>query len=66
MAVYVDDSIITGSDDEGIEQIREHTLKSFSGTSGDLESFLGLQISYDREQGRLEMRHTAYRQAIFV
>ena len=35
VAVYVDDSIITGSDDHGIEQIREHILKTFGGTSGD-------------------------------
>ena len=65
VAIYVDDSIITGSDSAGNIQIRDHILKTFGGTTGSLESFLGLHITYDKAAGRLEMRHTAYRQNIF-
>jgi hypothetical protein len=65
VAIYVDDSVITGDDDTGISKLRNSLLTVFGGTTGPLNSFLNLFMKYDRDQGRLEMRHAFYRQQIY-
>jgi hypothetical protein len=65
VAIYVDDSIITGSDDDGIEELRSHLINLFGGTSGPLNSFLGMHMTYDRTIGQIIVRHSAYRQNIY-
>jgi hypothetical protein len=57
VAMYVDNSIITGDDTAGISTLRSALIARFGGTTGDLNSFLNLFMKYDLKRGRLEMRH---------
>ena len=59
LCTEVDDLVITGTNEKKIESIRQYWFKRFekSGTKdwGPIKSFLGINIAYDREAGRLEM-----------
>jgi hypothetical protein len=65
VAIYVDDSIITGDDTKGIAEVRGRLIDKFGGTTGPLNSFLNLFMTYDKPAGRLEMHHAFYRRQIF-
>ena len=58
VASEVDDLIITGTDSEGIENLKAGLVKRFKidDTKWEvLNSFLGININYDLRAGRLEM-----------
>ena len=59
LCTEVDDLVITGTNDKKIESIRQYLFKRFEKSGmkdwGPIKSFLGINIAYDREAGRLEM-----------
>jgi hypothetical protein len=65
VAIYVDDLIIAGSDTKGIQHLRDHMIQTFGGTTGVMNSFLNLHMKYEKQKGRMEMRHAYYRRKIF-
>ena len=59
LCTEVDDLVITGTNEKKIESIRQYLFKRFEKSGmkdwGPIKSFLGINIAYDREAGRLEM-----------
>jgi hypothetical protein len=66
VAIYVDDSLITGSDTEGIQHLRDHIIKTFGDTTWVINSFLNLHMKHEKHKGRIEMRYTYYRKNILA
>jgi hypothetical protein len=65
VAIYVDDSLITGPDTEGINHLRDHMIKPSGETIGVISSFLNLPMKYEKHKRRLAMRRTYCRKKIF-
>jgi hypothetical protein len=65
VAIYVDDSIITGDDTAVVSSLRSALIAISGGTTGELNSFLNLFMKYDLKRGRLEMRHAFYHRQIY-
>ncbi|KAK1413456.1 hypothetical protein QVD17_35229 [Tagetes erecta] len=55
--VYVDDMIITGNDQEGIEQLKQNlSVRFYMKDLGRLKHFLGLELQYEKENVILHQR----------
>lgn len=56
LLVYVDDILIAGSDAAAVSAMKDRLLKSFEGRDlGEITSFLGINISRDRDKKELKI-----------
>lgn len=65
LILYVDDIILAGPDLGQLNEIKIKLMEKFSmKDKGSLEHFLGLEISYDRDEGILRIHQSRYIESI--
>jgi hypothetical protein len=65
LLVYVDDILVASKSREMIESIKEKLFKSFEGRDlGEIKSFLGMNITRDKERSSLKIDQTGLAESI--